>query len=285
MRRLICSCAVAASLAGGATYAIAAGDAPQPVVYEAAGGAMTGVRPTAVGLPQLGQHGTIGAAELTNALITYHDSGAYDRDIAAVVGEAKAYLAKRLAAAAAPARRACRTAFRRTGRTDHGRRLYRRVRTCRTVAPRTVDRRPAIVLDIDETSLSNYTGLLASGFTSAGTVVPAATGTGAAIGPTVELFRYARAHDVAVFFVTGRPEAIRGATERNLRAAGYDGWDGLAFKPSGTTTLAFKAGERKAIEARGHEILVNVGDQESDLDGGHAARAFKLPNPFYFISD
>jgi acid phosphatase len=30
---------------------------------------------------------------------------------------------------------------------------------------------------------------------------------------------------------------------------------------------------------------VNIGDQESDLDGGHADRDFKLPNPFYFISD
>jgi len=29
--------------------------------------------------------------------------------------------------------------------------------------------------------------------------------------------------------------------------------------------------------------VVNMGDQESDLTGGHADRAFKLPNPFYFI--
>jgi hypothetical protein len=25
--------------------------------------------------------------------------------------------------------------------------------------------------------------------------------------------------------------------------------------------------------------------KESDLDGGHADRAFKLPNPYYFIAD
>jgi hypothetical protein len=31
--------------------------------------------------------------------------------------------------------------------------------------------------------------------------------------------------------------------------------------------------------------VVNMGDQESDLDGGHADRAFKLPNPFYFVAD
>ena len=31
-------------------------------------------------------------------------------------------------------------------------------------------------------------------------------------------------------------------------------------------------------------ILVNIGDQQSDLAGGHARRAFKLPSPFYFIA-
>jgi HAD superfamily, subfamily IIIB (Acid phosphatase) len=30
-------------------------------------------------------------------------------------------------------------------------------------------------------------------------------------------------------------------------------------------------------------ILVNVGDRDSDLAGGHARRAFKLPNPMYYI--
>jgi len=29
--------------------------------------------------------------------------------------------------------------------------------------------------------------------------------------------------------------------------------------------------------------VANVGDQLSDLAGGHAGRDFKLPNPFYHI--
>ena len=33
----------------------------------------------------------------------------------------------------------------------------------------------------------------------------------------------------------------------------------------------------------GFTILVNVGDQDSDLAGGHAVRPFKLPNPMYYI--
>lgn len=47
--------------------------------------------------------------------------------------------------------------------------------------------------------------------------------------------------------------------------------------------MEYKSGERAEIEADGYRIIANVGDQESDLQGGHADRAFKLPNPFYFI--
>jgi hypothetical protein len=45
----------------------------------------------------------------------------------------------------------------------------------------------------------------------------------------------------------------------------------------------FKAPERGKIEAQGYNIIANVGDQPSDLSGGHAERAFQLPNPFYRI--
>ena len=107
--------------------------------------------------------------------------------------------------------------------------------------------------------------------------------TGTAIAPTLALYKDARSHGVAVFFVTGRPPAIQSQTEGNLRAAGYNGWSGISFKPGGGTE-AFKSAERAKIERRGYDIVVNMGDQESDLDGGHADRAFKLPNPFYFVA-
>jgi acid phosphatase len=40
---------------------------------------------------------------------------------------------------------------------------------------------------------------------------------------------------------------------------------------------------RAAIEDEGYTIVANVGDQPSDLEGGHAERAFLLPNPFYRV--
>ncbi len=260
-----------------------------PVEYTAtSGAAMTGLRPTAVGLPQLGTSGTTGAGELDSALRSYHDSGRYEADLKTVGDAALAELDRRLDAGPATTKRVCKRRYVRTKRRLGGKRLYRRTKRCRTVTtPSAAPKgKPAIVLDIDETSLSNYDGLTASNFSATGTAVPAATGTGTAIAPTLALYKEARKRGVAVFFITGRPAGIQGPTETNLKAQGYDaGWDGLQFKPGDMGTEAFKAGARQAIEQRGYDIVVNVGDQESDLDGGHADRAFKLPNPFYFISD
>jgi hypothetical protein len=36
-------------------------------------------------------------------------------------------------------------------------------------------------------------------------------------------------------------------------------------------------------EGRGYEIVADLGDQRSDLDGGATLRGFKLPNPMYLI--
>jgi hypothetical protein len=47
------------------------------------------------------------------------------------------------------------------------------------------------------------------------------------------------------------------------------------------TAQAFKTAERKRLSSEGEVITLNIGDQESDLAGGHAEYRFKLPNPFY----
>ena len=271
----------------------AAPAAAAPVAYPAAGGTFYGLRPTAIGLPLLGASGTVGAGELPSALRSYHDSGAYDADVAATVDGARAFLDARLAgtpapAPAAPAKPApakCTYRYHRIKRKKGKLALYRRTRHCPKAKAAAVTK-SAIVLDIDETSLSNYSGLVASNFSGTGTVAPAASGTGTAIAPTVALYHDAKAHGVAVFFVTGRPSQIADITATNLKTAGYDqGWDGLQFKPADQGVAAFKSAARAAIEGKGYEIVLNVGDQESDLDGGHADEAVKVPNPFYFISD
>jgi predicted secreted acid phosphatase len=159
----------------------------------------------------------------------------------------------------------------------------RQIRRARNVLRRHLDdRRPAIVLDIDDTSLSNYACLKQVDFDRAA----ADCADLPAIPQTRSLYRYARRHGVAVFFITGRRERAREDTVDNLKAEGYTRWKGLRMRPDDQPLSrkdGWKARTRRAIERRGYRIIVNVGDQRSDLDGGHALRRFKLPNPMYVI--
>jgi hypothetical protein len=284
VRRLTPAIAVFAAVVAVAGVSVAADPPTGAVEYQAVGGLYTGVKPTAVGLPQLGATGTIGASDMPSQVQKYHDSGAYQADLTAVAQAARNYLAARVGERK-PVKQ-CRIRYKRVKVSGSKTPLYRRTKACKLVTPPGPNGKPAIVLDIDETSLSNYTGLLASGFSATGTAVPAATGQGTAIGPVLDLYRDARQRGVAVFFITGRPSAIKTISEDNLKRVGYDkGWEGSYFKPGDQQTAAFKSATRADIEKMGFDIIANVGDQESDLDGGHADRAFKIPNPFYFIPD
>ena len=107
-----------------------------------------------------------------------------------------------------------------------------------------------------------------------------------AIEPTRQVFQAARAANVTVFFITGRPEDQRAATERNLRKAGFGGYARLFMVPNGAhfaSAADFKAPKRAEIERLGYTIIANMGDQPSDLIGGHAEKRFLLPDPFYRV--
>jgi acid phosphatase len=81
------------------------------------------------------------------------------------------------------------------------------------------------------------------------------------------------------------PSSLRESTERNLRAEGYE-FDGVVLLPEGAafqSAVDFKAPERRRLTEQGYTILISIGDQQSDLDGGFAERTFKLPNPVYFL--
>ncbi len=144
----------------------------------------------------------------------------------------------------------------------------------------------AIVLDIDETSLSNYSAIDSDDFTfgvqSQGQV---ANEVGVAIQPTLDLFNLARDKGIAVFFISERRESTRDHTISNLLREGYFGWTQLILKPDDFTqsTVQYKSGAREGIEQQGYRIIASVGDQHSDFAGGHAGIGFKLPNPFYFL--
>ena len=195
--------------------------------------------------------------ETQGRIARYIGSGEYDKEFAAVVARAQAYMERRAGAVT----------------------------------------KPAIVLDIDETSLSNWPAYRLNGWSRI-TVGPCdldrgpcgirawqAMATSKALAPTLELARRAEALGVAVFFITGRPPELREATERNLRREGYQA-AAVILLPEGKTfesAADFKAPERRKLAEQGYTIILTMGDQESDLRGGYAERTFKLPNPVYFL--
>ncbi len=147
----------------------------------------------------------------------------------------------------------------------------------------------ALVLDIDETTLSNYEEMEGGNFEwnreRFNARVDAARAP--AIPGTLRLVQAAQKLGVSVFFLTGRLESQREATEKNLRAAGFDGWQELILRGSTdakTTALVYKSAARGRIVAEGYRIVLNVGDQWSDLRGKPMAEfSVKYPDPFYFI--
>lgn len=159
--------------------------------------------------------------------------------------------------------------------------------------------KPAVVLDIDETSLSNWPNIDADdfGFIPDGRcdTLPkgpcgfnawVALGTADAIKPALEFFSAAKSKNVAVLFITARKESQRDITVNNLHRAGFEGWEKLVLLPGGDkrTAQAYKAAARETLVKEGkYTIIANIGDQLSDLAGGWAECTFKLPNPFYFI--
>ncbi len=178
-------------------------------------------------------------------LTAYLEDGRYDAGIATVAAQAKAWIEQRAA---------------------QGGKL-------------------AIVLDIDETMLSNMKHIRSMDFGYVPTLWDqwVADADGPPILPMVEVYHAARALGVTIFYMTGRKTTDAPGTISNLRIAGLDDYAGLYFKPNEytDTTQSFKTTMRKQITEAGYTIIANIGDQHSDLDGGYSERTFKLPNPFY----
>jgi acid phosphatase len=147
----------------------------------------------------------------------------------------------------------------------------------------------AMVFDIDETSLSNWKLLVQEDFTYDKKAFDAwnESGQSPAIPGSLRVEQEAERLGVAVFFITGRPEREREITEQNLKAQGFGGWQQLSLRSAameGKTAEEYKSSVRADIVGQGYKIVLNVGDQWSDLKGKPEAEySVKYPNPFYFI--
>lgn len=214
---------------------------------------------TCIGVPALTYATPINVGDAITAATTYHDSGSYDRDFASVMQQASDWVRLR------------------AGHVS----------------------KPAVILDIDETSLSNWPEIEANHFAyfhdgrcdalpkgPCGVMAWEMSAKAEAFPATLSFYRMAQQHGVAIFFVTGRSENERADTVRNLETAGYRNWAGLVLRPEGSHTPSasdYKTLARQKIEGEGYRVIATIGDQPSDLAGGHAERGFLLPNPFYRV--
>jgi hypothetical protein len=117
-------------------------------------------------------------------------------------------------------------------------------------------RKPAIVLDIDNTALETHYN------------------PGEPNKPVLAVAGWAKRNNVSVLFVTLREASDRGSTMSQLGRAGY-AVDGLCMKTSGEKT---KPRCREVFAADGYTITANIGNRETDFDGGDYEKAYRLPD-------
>ncbi|GGF57515.1 hypothetical protein GCM10011519_34330 [Marmoricola endophyticus] len=157
-------------------------------------------------------------------------------------------------------------------------------------------KKKVLLLDVDDTSLVTYDYEIYSNFVYNPT--QNAEFVNKAVFPDVPAMlrttQYAAGHGYTVMFLTGRPESQRAGTLLNLSKEGFPVTSANLYlndasapylascQPSCTTTQR-KSLTRQYIESKGYDIVANVGDQYSDLNGGFADKTFKLPNPMYYL--
>ena len=202
-------------------------------------------------------------ANVTKTAFDYYNSGDYFKDIEAMDQSAMAYLKQRISSG-------------------------------------DVKKDPshfAVVFDIDETLYSNI-GFEKATLNIGATAFPLLTSgkdytikytddiKPKTLLSTQKLFEFAKENGLSIFIMTGNYENMRPVVEGRLKETNYSGWTKLILKPDDlkvNKTSDYKAAQRQLIEKNGYHILENIGDQDSDLEGGFSEMSFKLPNPFYFI--
>lgn len=188
-------------------------------------------------------------------VIAYYETGEFENDVDVVVKDAEQYLRKRVA----------------------------------ENSLLTQPKKLAMVLDIDDTSLSNFPGNKKRDFSGVRELMEVGFRDADAppINPVLRLYNEAIESGVAVFFVTWRDEAFRSYTILNLQRSGYDRWQNLYMPTPNEKKLSarvYKTSVREMLTRQGYDIILNLGDQDSDLDGGYAEHTDKIPNPLYSTS-
>jgi 5'-nucleotidase (lipoprotein e(P4) family) len=179
----------------------------------------------------------------------------------------------------------------------------------RAAHPSLKGRKPAVVLDIDETVLDNspyQARLIRSGgeFNEAEWAAWCNEAIARPLPGALEFTKFAADHGIAVIYISNRAKDLDDATLANLRSAGFpvagkQSFLGLGTFVEGCEQVGSEKGCRRQLVARDYRVLMQFGDQIGDFanvpgntaDGRAKAMApytawigerwFVLPNPTY----
>lgn len=131
----------------------------------------------------------------------------------------------------------------------------------------------AVVFDIDETLITGreYEGRIFFIKQAQGKLRP--------IKEMIDLHNWIQQQGRKTFIITARRPHMMNVTVENLKKAGLRGQAKLYMKPIGMDKVEFKSGVRRHIELD-TPIIANIGDQQTDLDGGHSMETFLLPSTY-----
>lgn len=146
----------------------------------------------------------------------------------------------------------------------------------------------AMVFDVDETSLSNYEAIKKIHFGYVRNMWDnwINEANAPAIPEVKQFYDFVILKKIKVIFLSSRMSSQYNATYSNLKNAGYLEFDTLILKDffnSNLTSLEFKSRQRELLSQKGYDIIADIGDQKSDLEGQYHGIQIKLPNYLYII--
>jgi len=151
-----------------------------------------------------------------------------------------------------------------------------------------VKKNSLVIFDVDDTALSDYADSKSIDF---GYIPKLSTkwvlrADAPGISQTKELYDLIVKLRFKIIFLTGRKYYEHEATIKNLKRQGFTTFDRLIVRQPDELKLKaqeYKTNRRKQLTEEGYNIVGNIGDQESDLQGPHSGYRVKLPNYRYLI--
>ena len=177
----------------------------------------------------------------------YYESGGYDRELDEVIGDAKQKFSKV-----------------------------------------EIKENSVVIFDVDETALNNY-GLAKQmdfGYVYDLNKKWNEELKAPAIKQTQDLYLYLLNRGFKIIFLTARNSNEYDVTYKNLIQNGYTVFDTLITQredEQNLKTQQFKSTKRAELAAQGYEIVGNIGDQWTDLNGPYSGIQIKIPNYLYEI--